>query len=94
MSNRFRRVLTLSIACAGAAALAGCSGYWKVTDTRHGDDYYSASKPRPNPETGLVRFVDADTGAIITLDAYAIERAKRGETAQPAETAVAGHPEG
>lgn len=90
MPNRTRRVL--ACLAVGACALAtGCSGYWKVTDTRHGDVYYTDQKPSPGADTGLVRFVDADTGATITLDRFEIERADR---KQVREQVVAGHPEG
>ncbi|MFG0274487.1 MAG: hypothetical protein ACF8QF_05470 [Phycisphaerales bacterium] len=91
MPNRTRRVLATSLALTGALVLTGCSGYWQVTDTRHGDVYYTDQKPSPRAETGLVRFVDADTGAVITLDAYAIERADK---KQARESVLASHPEG
>ena len=91
MPNRARRVLTLAAALTGATLLTGCSGYWKVTDTRHGDVYYTIHKPSPRAETGLVRFVDADSGARITLDRYEIQRADR---KQVREQVLASHPEG
>jgi hypothetical protein len=91
MPNRTRRALAASLALTGALVLTGCSGYWKVTDTRHGDVYYTDQKPSPRNETGLVRFVDADTGALITLDRFDIERADK---KQVRESVLVSHPEG
>lgn len=91
MPTRTRRVAAGVLAAAGALALTGCSGYWKVTDTRYGDAYYTDQKPRANPETGLLRFVDADSGALITLDQFEVAPSTREEMR---EQAIAGHPEG
>jgi hypothetical protein len=60
------------------AGLAGCARYYQVTDATHGDVYYTESFPeQAYMESGQATFVDAHTGATVTLSDVEVKRVGR-----------------
>jgi len=58
-----RSVIAAFLVLAGLS-LAGCASYYQVTDPSTGKTYYSEEVER---DDGAVTFVDANTGAEVTL---------------------------
>ena len=52
--------------------LSGCLGYYQVTDTVNGTDYYT--KKVKNIKGGGVSFTDASNGATVTLQSNEVKK--------------------
>ncbi len=60
------RILILSTVT--LAMLGGCATYYRVTDPASGKRYYTNAKPPVvHHQSGTIRFLDAKSGAEVTL---------------------------
>jgi len=67
-----RRVL-LTVAAAGTTLVAGCSGYYRVTDPASGKQFYTHSVDRSDRQ-GYIEFTDVVTGAEVTLQSSEVKK--------------------
>lgn len=78
LNRKYTRTLAALLASATVLAITGCGKFYKVTDTRYGDVYYTESiEGKLANENGMISFVDAETGSRIRLYDYRVEMLKR-----------------
>ena len=61
--TKMRRIIGLVL---GLLFLAGCGGYWMVTDPSSKNVYYT-EKVEQSKSSGAVKFIDAKTGNAVNL---------------------------
>ncbi|MFG0256635.1 MAG: hypothetical protein ACF8GE_01900 [Phycisphaerales bacterium JB043] len=78
LTRKNTRVGATLLGVIAALAVTGCSKFYRVTDTRYGDVYYTENIDGTlADENGMISFVDAETGSRIRLYDYRVEMLKR-----------------
>ena len=68
----------------GAMTLGGCATYYRVTDPTSGKHYYSRNQPPRVNRGGTVRFMDAKSGAEVTLTSSEVKKISKNSRLAPA----------
>jgi len=71
------RMFLVVAACAAMISCVSFSGYYKVTDTVNGTEYYT--KRVKSLRGGAIRFKDASTGATVRLEKHSVENIEKDE---------------
>jgi hypothetical protein len=78
LNRKNTRVGATLLAAIATLAVTGCSRFYRVTDTRYGDVYFTENIDGDlATENGMISFVDAETGSRIRLYDYQVEMLKR-----------------
>jgi hypothetical protein len=72
MRSMIKAVVLFLAVAAGAAALSGCTSYYKVTDPTTGRVYYTTQLKQL--DSGAVELTDAGTGGKVSLQNSSVQK--------------------
>ena len=70
-----KKLVLLGVLC--LFVLAGCGGYWMVTDPSSKNVYYTEKVK--DSKAGMVKFIDSKTGSEVTLQSSEIKEITKDE---------------